>query len=281
MKDIYMATSRRKLIYWRRTHPVASFDIAKLRSKTLARGKRFESPSDAREESRRSQALFERDRRGKAYGVYLQECRDGYYQCDKTYCPRCARTFRRYFTGQLLRLNSEFEGKVRILVVLLETAPKGKLLKLEIERYQHSLRKRLARAGLGKVPVIGGFEMYYRAKSKEWVLHVNLVIFGGNEKALHKFEDGFPDDDIYRPVRRDDLQDDAEQLSYILKFTTYHRPHQRRGCKKPAAKPLNPAEHFELVQWMARYKFSDHLFFLNAGRRGPSIELSNKAARNA
>jgi hypothetical protein len=281
LKEINMATSRRKLIYWRRTHPVASFDIAKLRSKTLARGKRFESPSDAREESRRSQALLERDRRSKAYGVYLQDCRDGYYQCDKTYCPQCARTFRHYLTGQLLRLNSEFEGEVRILVVLLETAPKGKLLKLEIKRYQHSLRKRLARAGLGEVPVIGGFEMYYRARSKEWVLHVNLAIFGGNEKALRKFEDGFPGDEIYRPVRRDDLHDDAEQLSYILKFTTYHRPHQQRGSKKAKAVPLNPAEHFELVRWMAQYEFSDHLLLFNARRRGASIELSSNAARNA
>lgn len=276
-----MATSRRKFIYWRQTHPVALFDIAKLRPETLARGKRFESPSDAREESGRSQALLERDSRSKAYVVDLQECRDGHYQCNKTYCPQCARTFRRYLIGQLLRLNSEFEGEVRILVVLLETAPKGELLKLEIERYRHLFRKRLDRAGLSKVPVIGGFEMYYRARSKEWVLHVNLAIFGGNEEALRTFEDGFPDDKIHRPVRRDELHDDAEQLSYLLKFTTYHRPHQQRGSKKAKAVPLNPAEHFELVCWMARYKFSDHLFLFNARRRGASIEFSSKDVRNA
>lgn len=170
---------------------------------------------------------------------------------------------------------------MRILVVLLETAPKGKLLELEIEGYRHSLRKRLDRAGLGEVPVIGGFEMYYRAKSKEWVLHVNLAIFGGNEKALRKFEEGLTDDEIHRPVRRDDLRDDAKQLSYILKFTTYHRPHEQRGVKKPTAKPLNPAQHFELVQWMTRYEFSDHLFLFNARRRGSSIERFRKAARNA
>jgi hypothetical protein len=65
-----MATPRRKPAFWRRTHPLASFDIAKLRSKTLPRGKRFESQSDASEESLRSQAILERDHRGKAYGVY-------------------------------------------------------------------------------------------------------------------------------------------------------------------------------------------------------------------
>ena len=269
-----MKTSRRKLPYWKRNNPAASFDIARLRPKTLARGKRFESPSDAHEDSVRSQVLLGRYRRGKAYGVYLQECREGHYQCERTYCAQCARTFRRYFTGQLLRLSSELKGEVHILVVLIETAPKGELLKLEIERYRHSLRKRLDRAGLGKVPVIGGFEMYYRARSKEWILHINLVIFGGNEKAIRRFEDGFSDDEIHRPVRRDDLKDDAEQLSYILKFTTYHRPRQQHGARKAKAMPLNPAEHFELVHWMAQYEFSDHLFLLNARRRGTTIELS-------
>jgi hypothetical protein len=164
---------------------------------------------------------------------------------------------------------------------LLEIAPKGNLLKIEIERYHHSLRKKLDRAGLGKVTVIGGFEMIYRARTKQWVLHINLTMFGGNEKDMRRFESCFPDDEIYRPVRRDDLKDDAEQLSYILKFTTYHRPHQQRGGEKAKAKPLNPAEHFELVRWMAQFEFSDHLFLYNARRRGASIEVSSKEARNA
>lgn len=276
-----MAKSRRKLPYWRRNIPTAQFDIVKLRPKTLPRGERFETRNDSRKESLRSEVLLATRPQGKAYGVYLQECRDGHYDCEKTYCSQCARTFRRYLTGQLLRLNSEFEGEVRILVVLLETAPKGELLKLEIKRYQHSLRKRLARAGLGEVPVAGGFEMYYRAKSKEWVLHVNLAIFGGNEKAIQKFEDGFLDDEIQRPVRLDDLRDEPEQLSYILKFTTYHRPHQQRGSKKAKAVPLNPAEHFELVRWMAQYEFSDHLFLFNARRSGASISFSSRDARKA
>jgi hypothetical protein len=269
-----MAPRRRKHPFWRRNDPAAKFDIAKLRPKTLPRGNRFETLNDARRESARSEELLDAYRRNNGLSVFLKECRGGHYDCEKPYCPRCARSFRRYFTGQLLRLNSEFKGEVRILVVLLETASKGNLPKLEIERYRHSLRKRLDRAGLGEVAVIGGFEMFYRAKSKEWVLHVNLAIFGGDEKAIRRFEDGFPDDKIYRPVRRDNLKDEAEQLSYILKFTTYHRPHQQLGAKKAKALPLNPAEHLELVSWMAQYEFTDHLFLFNARRRGPTVELS-------
>ncbi len=276
-----MTKPRRKPPYWRRTTPTAQFDIAKLRPKALPRGKRFETLRDANEESIRSATLLAPHRRGKSYGVNLQECRDCDYQCGRTYCPRCARAFRRYFAGELLRLHSEAKKKASVLVILLEAAPRGKLHNLEIGRYRHSLRKRLERAGLGHVAVVGGFEMVYRAGSKEWVLHINLVMFGGDEKAITKFEEGFRDDNLFRPVERAPVKDPAEQLSYILKFTTYHRPHQQRGSEKAKAVPLNPSEHFELVGWMARYEFSNHLFLFNARRRGASIELSTKDARKA
>lgn len=276
-----MTEPRRKLPYWRRTIPTASFDVAKRRPRTLPRGERFETRADSRDESLRSEMQLATQPGGKAHGVYLQECRDDHYQCERTYCAQCARTFRRYFTGELLKLNSEFEGQVRILVILLEVTPRGKLQDLQIDRYRHSLRKRLDRAGLGHVPVVGGFEMIYRARPKEWVLHINLVMFGGDAKAIAKFEEGFRDDSLYRPVERAPVKDPAEQLSYILKFTTYHRPHQQRGSKKAKAVPLNPSEHLELVRWMAQYEFSDHLFLFNARRRGASIELSSKDARKA
>src|SRR5690349_7966446 len=130
-----MPQSRRKLAYWKRAIPTAQFDIAKLRPKSLPRGQRFETLRDVREESVRSQALLERHRKGRPHGVYLQECRDGHYRCDQTYCPRCARTYRRYLIGELLRLHSEFDGEVHFLVVLLEAAPRGRLRDLQIARY--------------------------------------------------------------------------------------------------------------------------------------------------
>jgi hypothetical protein len=276
-----MTNSRRKLPYWRRVIPSAQFDIAKLRPTVLPLGKRFETRGDARKESVRSVALLATQRRGRSYGVYLHECREGYYHCEKTYCPRCARTFRRFIIGELLRLYAATEVKPSVSVILLEAASQGSLQELQIKRYHHSLRKRLKRAGLGQVPIVGGFEMIYRARSKEWVLHVNLVMFGGDDKAIAKFEQGFRDGDLYRPVECAAVEDPAEQLSYVLKFTTYHRPRQQRGSTKSKAVPLNPTEHLELIRWMDQYKFSDHLFLFNARRRGASIEFPSRDVRKA
>ena len=195
--------SRHKPLFWRRNAPIAIYDIAKLRPKMLPRGERFETVSDAKRESVRSQALLS----GMAYGTYLQDCRDDHYKCNQTYCPQCARTFRRYFTGQLLQLREQFVGQIQIIVVLLEAATVGELNSLKIERYQHSIRKKLERAGLKGVPVIGGFEMIYRAREKRWVLHANLVLFGGKPSAINKFKRSFSKDELERPTDCDDLID--------------------------------------------------------------------------
>jgi hypothetical protein len=273
-----MADLRRMAPYWRRAKHCARYDIARLRPRTLKIGRRFETFEDANKESRRSQEALAVFLPGNQYSAYLHECREGAYDCDKTFCPRCARAFRRYITAELLQASKEALGKIRILVVILETAAKENLINLRMARYRHFLRKRLSRAGISDTPVIGGFEMVYRARQREWVLHVNLVIFGGSRKAIDCFKEGFADPDA---VREDPLNDPAEQLSYVLKFTTYHRPHQQRGATKAKAVPLNPSEHFELVQWMAQYSFSDHVFLFNARRRGASIELASKVARRA
>jgi hypothetical protein len=157
------------------------------------------------------------------------------------------------------------------MTVLLQAAEPTRIETLDPARYPHLLRKRLERAGWSETPVIGGFEMIYRAKEKRWVLHMNLVIIGGNSTAISNFRQSFSDSELDRPVVAAALTDPPEQLSYVLKFTTYHRPHQRTGAQRQSAKPLNRAEHCELVQWMAQYTFPDFLFLYNARRQGPRI----------
>jgi hypothetical protein len=139
------------------------------------------------------------------------------------------------------------------------------------------LRKRLERAGLINVPVIGGFEIVYKAKSKVWVLHLNLVIIGGKMSAHKEFKRGFENSDTERPIVGAKLKDALEQLSYILKFSTYHRPHQQRGSTKASAKPLNPREHAALVKWMSQFEFKDFLFLVNARREASKITLRDQA----
>jgi hypothetical protein len=118
------------------------------------------------------------------------------------------------------------------------------------------------------VPVIGGIEIIYKAKKRVWVLHTNLVMIGGKRAARKKFAQGFKGGDIERPIIRARLKKPPKQLSYVLKFSTYHRPYEQQVSAKSPAKPLNPKEHAALLKWMSKFEFQDFLVLVNARRKG-------------
>jgi hypothetical protein len=243
----------------------------------MPRGQRFETLVDARKESERSEKLLESFSPGsKVIAEYLHECRAGDYECNRPFCPICARQFRLWFIGELLRLTDGTKN-VHIYTLLLKEAPKDKIDTLDLTSFRHVLRKRLQRSGLGKVPVIGGFEIVYKAAQHVWVLHINLVMFGGDKSARKKFKRAFQGDDFDRPLLRTALKDRAEQLSYVLKVTTYHRPYEQQGATRSEAKPLNAREHAALLKWMSQFECQDFLLLINAKRQeGNKIVLSSR-----
>jgi hypothetical protein len=261
---------RKKSPFWRHRDPRSADDVTLLRPAELPRGKRFETPNDARQESERSGLLLAVTKSGECFADSLKGCRDGRECCAKPFCPVCAREFRRWFTGELLRVTKSAAQSVTILTVLLTETERGQIDDFDPAAWQHRLRKRLRRSGLGEIPVIGGFEVIYRAREKVWILHINLVIIGGTRKAFDEFKSGFK---MERAVLGSKLTDPSKQLSYILKFGTYHRPLQQHGSKKSPPKPLNVTEHLELVQWMAKRNFQDSMFLFNARRQRTRIEL--------
>ena len=263
-----MAKPRRQPPFWRRQTPSREYDIELLRPAGLVRGKRFETLADAQQESERSEQLLGSFTGGsKELAELLQECRAGDYECNRPFCPICARVFRRWFIGELLRITKGDEP-VRIYTVLLEEAPQDKINDLDPTTVPDRLRKQLQRAGLGKVPVIGGIEIVYKARKRVWLLHANLIMIGGRNSARKEFKGTFQGDGLERPLVRAKLNDKAEQLSYALKFTTYHRPYEQHGSKRSKARPLNPKEHAALLKWMSQFEFKDFLLLINARRQG-------------
>jgi hypothetical protein len=263
-----MTRRRYRPPFWRRKKPLPQHDITKLLPQNLKRGDRFETIDDVQIESERSELLLKLSG-GRKLATSLQDCRENHQQCDQAYCPLCARVFRRWFIGELLRLS---EGKpVTMCTVLLEKAGPDRINKLDPKDFRGLLRQRLLRAGLTDAIIIGGFENAYRAREKKWVLHINLVVIGGQVAAMDKFQQSFANSDIERPVVTALLNNPAKQLSYVPKFTTYHRPYEQRASKKGRATPLNAPEHVALVEWMSQRSFKDFMFFLNARQGVDSI----------
>jgi hypothetical protein len=204
------------------------------------------------------------------------ECRAGDYVCEQTFCPSCARDFRRWFIGDALRAVDLCPETSRVTTVLL--ARSGDIQDLEPANYLRLIRRRLNQAGLYDVQVIGGFEMVYRAQDKSWVLHINLLFLGGKRLALSKFEHSFASTQFVRPTQTVLLKDLPEQLSYLLKFTTYHRPFRQTCAKRPPAKPLNAREHVALVNWMSKFEFTDMMFLHRVRREGDRLRSTVKRA---
>lgn len=263
---------RIKLPFWRRKRPRKRHDIVLLRPSTLPKSKRFETTADAKIERTRSLAVLDSVAGSSVCAEYLHDCGTDGYRCDQPFCPVCARRFRRWLIGELLRL-TERKAPMRIFTVLLQAAPSNKIDELDLDRHRASLRKRIQRSGLDDAVVIGGFEVVYKTNLRNWVLHANLLVIGGRKAAWLKFTDRFSDDALDRPVVSSPLLDRPRQLSYLLKFTTYHRPYKRRGLSKGQAIPLNKTEHVALVRLMAGREFQDFLFFFNARRRGSAIHV--------
>ena len=227
-----MSRTRRKTRYWRRQTPPKGHDITRLRPPSSPKGVRFETPADAAEESIRSERLLEKSEAPRSLLEYLSECRNGDYVCERTFCPRCARTFRRWFIGEVLGVVDGTTTAHVITVLLAQSADVGKL---DPRPFRHMLRKRLDRAGLDDAAVIGGFEIVWRARDKNWVLHVNLLVLGGSERAFSRFEQTFRSSALPRPTQTVPLSDLPEQVSYLLKFTTYHRPHRQTQPQPPCS----------------------------------------------
>jgi hypothetical protein len=273
LKEISIMSNKRKMLkFWRRKKPNRKHDITLLMPGHLPKGKRFETRQDTYEERERSEALLG----STVEATILANCRNG-PACNNTFCPICARRFRRWFIGELLRITETETRRIRVLTVLLEAADRKAISDLNFRRHGHILWKRLQRAGLGGAVAIWGVEMAYRAREKKWILHVNLVIIGGRKASIKEFQESFARSDMDRPVVTVGLNNRAEQLSYVLKFTTYHRPFTQRGPARSRAVPLNGPDHRALVEWMHQYQFTDFLFLYKARRKGSVISVINVA----
>jgi hypothetical protein len=265
---------RRRMPFYLRSGPKPQHNIRLLRPHLLPLGERFETLEDVYRYSQDSEEkLAVSDRReDRRLADDLNECRTSDRNCGSPSCPICARLFRIWYIGELLRIVEEVgAAQVYIETILLAQAPYDKIDVLDVKRYDALLRKRLNRNGLGDAAVIGGYENVYRAKSKIWMMHLNLVIIGGNVEDIRAFEDTFSKSQIQKPTILQMLEDLKRQLSYILKFVTYHRPFAQLDSTKSPPVPLNPREHCALVSWMAQWRFQDFMFLFNARREGTKI----------
>jgi hypothetical protein len=250
------------------------FDIARLRPNHLPRGKRFETVDDARA---RRDAELERFEQipGLAHAADRLLWCSAESPCAEVYCAVCGRQFRRWLIGQALRHQSGLD--LQVVTVALELAPTNRLTDCDLLLVKRRAAQRVRRAAPSAKFVLGGIEAEYRQGDDSFLIHAHLLVSQLPPDQLEALRSAFADIDVMRAVKVQELRDPAAQISYLLKFTTFHRPGSQNGSRRPRAVPLPDDALKQLTLWRARHGFFDFLFMIGLRRRGGDlVQIDNE-----
>jgi hypothetical protein len=211
------------------------FDIALLRPDNLPRRHRFETMADARARRETELDRFERIAGlGHVADRLFGCCAES--PCAEVYCPICARLFRRWLTGQALRHQPDLD--LVAITVALELVANKKLRTLDLRVLKRRASQRIRRAAPSARFVLGGIEADYRQNDDSFLVHAHLLIPRLPRDELTALRSTFADIGVTRAVKAQPLRDPPAQISYVLKFTSFHRPGSQNGSRRPIAIPL-------------------------------------------
>jgi hypothetical protein len=249
------------------------FDIARLRPPGLPPSERFETIDDARARRDVEIERFENIPHLAPLADELYSCTAA-SPCGQVFCPVCGRGIRRWFTGEALRqeVGTDFE----VVTVALQLLAREDLARCDLVLVKRRAAQRFRRAAPSAEVILGGIEADYRHSDGTFLVHAHLLVPPLPRHEERAVRAAFADIDIARAVRVQPLRDPAAQISYLLKFTTFHRPCLQNGSRRPKAIPLPDDAFGELTLWRAEYGFLDFVFMMGLRRSGGHLVRINK-----
>ncbi len=195
-----------------------------------------------------------------AIGRALIKCDGANHRCSLPICAVCARDYRPGPIAQLHALANAYAGPHQVATIYLRLFPPGSLRRADLPRTREMFRKRLDRAGFKDAIVAGGIEVAWQENHQRWLLHAQVLALGVAAQAWQQLEAALKQSGTADPVRVVPLRNPDEQLSYCVKFVTYHQPGRLRFG-------LPPDRLVELAAWWSQYRFEDFFFAYGARRR--------------
>lgn len=232
---------------------------------------RIETLAEAEQRNeKRIDQLLANGAQGIARAIARCDATDG-KGCGQPACAICSRIYRDAVIPRLSGLAASLGPGCMVSTLYLEHHPPGQLEQANPRRIKDSLRKLLDRSGLNGAVLAGGIEAAWQARHQRWLVHAHLLMHGVDENGWAQLENAYSGSDVDDPVARDPLNDEDRQISYLVKFVTYHRPGKRRGNRPPRAYPLPAMRLAELASWWSRHRLEEFLFLYGARRRGSRI----------
>lgn len=262
--------------FWLTMEPDSRYDLAILRPASLRRGQRFETVADADEYTARHVGRLRELKQpwSRRVARVISRCEEvPGEQCGQTLCSQCGRGFRRWLSGEVLRVNDEDPRSKRVVTVLLASVRRRDLPDLAIKPFHDLLRKRLKRAGLTDVTVIGGLEAAWKASKRRFVLHAHLYLLGATDAMVGELRKVCRRSGFKKAIKDQSWRRPATQASYLFKINSIHRPGDQSGARKPRAYPLPDRAFVAWAAWLSTFRFEDLLFLSGARRRGACIAV--------
>jgi hypothetical protein len=226
-----------------------------------------EAEAEARDEDR-ADALWSRV---PEVARKLARCDGDSRPCQLPICAVCTRLYRIDLYLQLRELAASCGGPHMIATIYLDRFPAGQLVKANLKREHDFLRKRFDRAGLTGSTLVGGTEVAWQAQHQRWLLHAHLLAIDVPKTAWGKLDKAWANSGTGDPIQTDELRDLGEQLSYLVKFHTYHKPGESRANRRARAYPLPRDRLVEFARWSSQYRLEDFLFVYGKRKRGRKI----------
>jgi hypothetical protein len=200
-------------------------------------------------------------------GHALDECDSADHPCRLPICALCALAYRETAIPQLHALANAYVGPHQVVTIYLLLLEPGFLADADLMRIREMFRKRLDRAGFKGKLVMGGIEVAWQERRQRWLVHAHVLAIGVDAVTWKQLRAALKDSGTAQPVVTQRLKNPNDQLSYCIKFATYHRPGRKRV-------PLKPDRLVELAAWSSRYRFEDFLFVYEVPRPGGRIVVS-------
>jgi hypothetical protein len=252
----------------------ASADVALLYGPDLPPSKRFETLADVVAAWGRARALLgDPTRRALREALNdIDSCVTDGWGCARPLCPRCARLYRRWVAGQVIKQVPAAGGSAYFITAYGQSIEPSGLHRVSIKKFHNRFRQRLRRAGLAKSIIVGGTELSWRAREKLWCLHLHLVAANATKEALEALRKACGGDLMGQPamVARP-IYDLGSVATYMQKFSLTHRPVARMGQRRPGLVPLPRRQARELARFLLDHSFEDFLFLSGCRRRGSKI----------
>ena len=221
----------------------------------------------AREGTRREAEEWNEDRlkvllpRLPDVGRALIKCDGERHRCSLPICAVCARAYRQGPIAQLHALANAYAGPDEVATIYLGLFPPGSLADADVPRTARNVsetsgpRGLQGREGGGRNRGCLARELAALAPARPSARHRRRRerLGAARSRLARQRHRG--------PVRSVALRNLDEQLSYCIKFVTYHQPGRRLV-------PLPPDRLVELAAWWSRHRFEDYLFAYGARRRG-------------